>query len=136
MPSTMPIHTPPRRVRRRLLAVTLSAVVVLALAGAVAFAAAVATTKAASGVTRTAATLNGQADAVSADSVALFDYGTTPSMGSYTAAKTIPTGPKSVSRKLKGLTPGTPYYFQLIVIENGYPSNAYYGQVLTFKTKK
>src|SRR4051812_3790541 len=104
-----------KRNRSYLLAVAVVALV-LALPAAVAAASPGATTRAASGVTATTATLNGTVDPNKQDTTYHFDYGKTTAYGSSTPAQGPVKGNsgKSVSSQLTQLAPSTTYHFRLV----------------------
>jgi hypothetical protein len=74
------------------------------------------TTKPATSVTETGATLNGMVDPNGAETKYYFEYGTTESYGSKTAELSAGTGESSVeeSAALTGLTLGTKYDFRIV----------------------
>jgi len=75
-----------------------------------------ATTGNASGVSSTAATLEGTAFVPSgASGTAVFEYGTAPSLGSTAGSTTLSAGERSVGATLSGLTPNTTYRYRLKV---------------------
>ena len=93
-----------------------------------------ATTNAASSVNSTAATLNGTVNANNANTVVMFEYGTTTSYGtSVTAVQSPATGTSatSVSCSLTGLTPNTTYHFRVKSVNMAGTTN---GIDLTFTT--
>jgi hypothetical protein len=89
---------------------------VLALPTAVAAASPGATTRAATAVTSTTATLNGTVDPNKKDTAYHFEYGKTTAYGSSTPAQGPVTGNsgKSVSAGLTQLAPSTTYHFRLV----------------------
>jgi|GEM_PF-1816944 hypothetical protein len=85
------------------------------------FAAASATTKSATSITTTGATLNGIVNANGGSSIAKFAYGLTTSCGDTVMASQSPvtgTSNTSVSKALTGLTSGTTYHFKVIGTNN------------------
>ena len=75
-----------------------------------------ATTSAATGVTTTAATLNGSVTPNGTDTTYSFQWGTDTSYGNTTAAGDAGSGTSavSVSANLSSLTPGTTYHFRVV----------------------
>ena len=78
----------------------------------------------ASGVTSSGATLNGSVNPEGTDTVAYFEYGTSPSFGSTTAQQDLGSGSSAVpfGIGLSGLQPGTTYYYELVTVSNGLTS--------------
>lgn len=76
-----------------------------------------ATTGEATGVTDTAATLNGTANPNKEESTFYFEYGTTTGYGAKTPVQNAGGGNagKAVSAAISGLTPSTTYHFRLVV---------------------
>jgi hypothetical protein len=74
------------------------------------------TTLPASSITATNAILNGTVNPNGAATTAYFQYGLTPSYGSFSPTNILPATnvALSVSNLLSGLTPGTTYYYQLV----------------------
>src|SRR5205814_915731 len=106
---------------------------VLALPAAVAAASPGATTRAATGVTATTATLNGTVDPNKQETTYHFDYGKTTAYGSSTTAQGPVKGNsgKSVSSQLTQLAPSTTYHFRLVAVN---ASGTAQGADLTFTT--
>ncbi|HET8953897.1 MAG TPA: fibronectin type III domain-containing protein [Solirubrobacteraceae bacterium] len=77
-----------------------------------------ATTGAASGVTRSAATLNGTADPNGTSTTWYFDYGTTTAYGLQSAGGDAGAAndPVAVSTALSGLSAGTTYHYRLVAV--------------------
>ena len=77
-----------------------------------------ATTGAASGVTRSAATLNGTADPNGTSTTWYFDYGTTTAYGLQSAGGDAGPGtdPVAVSTAISGLSAGTTYHYRLVAV--------------------
>ncbi len=75
-----------------------------------------ATTGAATGVSATAATLNGTVNPNGSSTTAYFEYGTTTAYGSRTTAQSLGSGtaPVSVSQAVFGLLCNTLYHFRLV----------------------
>jgi hypothetical protein len=111
-------------------------VLLVALGAGVAVAGSVATTQPATSVTHRAATLHGTVNAGPSGSAWLFEYGTSPALGSYTKSRSIGSVRTRVALTLHDLAAGGVYYFRLVVIQGGYTSTARYGQILRFKTKR
>jgi hypothetical protein len=78
------------------------------------------------GVTSSAATLNGSVNPNGADTNWYFEFGTSTSYGTKTPAKTIRAGTHAmnVSAPLAGLTAGTTYHFRLVASNTAGPSNS------------
>ncbi|HET9198563.1 MAG TPA: hypothetical protein VFN92_09965 [Solirubrobacterales bacterium] len=78
----------------------------------------VATTAGATGISETAATLNGSVTAEGAPTTYFFEYGTTSAYGSQVPAPEAPAGsgraPHRFRVDLPGLTPGTTYHYRLV----------------------
>lgn len=74
------------------------------------------TTKKASGVKRTSATLHGSIKPGGATTTYYFEYGTSKSYGKKTGKHTLKAGVslKSVGLTIRGLKPGTKYHFRLV----------------------
>jgi hypothetical protein len=91
------------------------------------------TTKPATNVNQTSATLNADVNP-QGSATAYFEYGTTPSLGQTTGAQNL-TGIANllVSASLTGLVPQTTYYFR-IVSQNQYGASL--GQTLSFVTSQ
>lgn len=79
-------------------------------------AAPVVTTKGASSLRDSTATLNGSANPNGQSTTAYFEYGTTPSYGAKSAAKGLGSGRSTanVAIGVSGLAPGTTYHFRLV----------------------
>ena len=90
-----------------------------------------ATTLAATSIGTTNATLNASIIPLGGVTAYYFQYGTTPSYGSYTPTNSLAAGSSSVSvsNVLTGLTPGAIYYYQAVA-QNSISTNA--GAQLTF----
>jgi hypothetical protein len=71
-------------------------------------------------VSSTSEMLNGVATTTDPDSAVYFQYGTTPSFGTDTKVTTIGAGTTAVSATVTGLTPGSRYYFRVIVAQGSY----------------
>jgi hypothetical protein len=123
-------------VRFRVVSILACAVLLVALGAAVAVAMSVATTQRATSVTRRAATVHGTVNAGPTGSAWLFEYGTTPTLGSYTKSRSIGLGRTPVAVRFNDLATGSVYYFRLVVIQGGYTSTARFGQILSFRTKR
>lgn len=95
---------------------------------------AVATTGDATSVTRHSAILNGVVDSNS-NSTYFFQYGRTRAYGKATPTMAVGAGLSAVSSKIKGLKPGTTYYFRLIVYQGGDPSQVERGGNHAFTSK-
>jgi hypothetical protein len=93
----------------------------------------VATTGTATSVIDTGATLNGTVDANGTATTYHFEYGTTASYGSQTAATSAGSGtsPVSESAAVTGLSPGTTYHFRIVATSAAGTSN---GSDQTFTT--
>jgi hypothetical protein len=93
----------------------------------------VATTGAAGGVTATSATLTGTVDPNGRATTWYFQYGTSTSYGSRTAAKSAGAGtaPVAVSAPVSGLTRGKTYHFRLVATSDAGTSR---GADRTFST--
>jgi PKD repeat protein len=93
----------------------------------------VATTAAASGVSTTAATLNGSANPNGSATSAHFEYGTTTSYGNSTPDQDLGGGSSAVatSAPLSGLAPSTTYHYRLVAT-NSFGTS--YGADTTFTT--
>jgi len=79
----------------------------------------------ASNVTSGGATLNASVNPQGTDTVAYFQYGTSPgALGSTTTQQDLGSGTSAVpfSAGLTGLQPGTIYYYQLVTVANGVTS--------------
>jgi hypothetical protein len=112
------------------------AVLLVALGAGVAVARSVATTLPATSVTHRAATVHGFVNGGPTGSAWLFEYGTSPALGSDTKPRSTGSGRTSVALSLHHLAAGTVYYFRLVVIQGGYISTARFGKVLSFRTKR
>lgn len=88
---------------------------------------------AATGITRTAATLNGTVNPNRASTQYWFEYGTTPSLGNASALEQVGDGsaPRAVSVSLSDLNPSSAYYFRLNAQNQFGTAN---GAILSFKT--
>jgi len=121
-------------VLRRTVLATCIAIGSFAFAGTAVAAAPVATTLAATGVTATTATLNGNVVRNDEETTYYFEYGKTTAYGTKTAAAGVsgnaPTG-KLVSESISGLTPSTTYHFRLVATN---PSGTANGADMTFIT--
>src|SRR5205085_2853352 len=64
--------------------------------------------------TSTSVQLRSKVEPNGADTTVRFDYGTTPSLGSHTASRTVKASQliKGIAVNLSGLTPNTYYYYQ------------------------
>ena len=96
-----------------------------------------ATTQAATGVTPTAATLNGGVNPHGSITSVYFVYGTTDSpltTGTTTAAELIGSGTSAVAvtTALTGLLPGTTYYYEVVATSAGGTTDG--GPILSFTT--
>jgi hypothetical protein len=79
----------------------------------------------ASNVTSSGATLNASVDPQGTDTIAYFQYGTSPtSLGSTTTQQDLGSGTSAVpvAVGLTGLQPGTTYYYELVTVSNGLTS--------------
>jgi hypothetical protein len=94
--------------------------VLLAVPAAALAAAPSATTGAASGVTRTSATLNGTVDPNQAATTWYFEYGTTTAYGLQSAGGDAGAGddPVAVSIPVSGLSAGTTYHYRLVAVND------------------
>jgi len=92
-----------------------------------------ASTSAASGVTNTAATLNGSVNPNELATSVYFDYGTTSSYGTSTPAQSIGSGTTAVpvSAGISGLSGGTVYHYRVVAINSAGTTD---GPDLTFTT--
>jgi NHL repeat-containing protein len=93
-----------------------------------------ATTEAASGISQTAATLNGKVDAEGNDASCEFEYGTTAAYGKSVPCSVNPvtgTAATAVSAALSGLSAGTTYHYRVAAENEGGLSN---GSDATFTT--
>ncbi len=92
-------------------------------------------TIAASKVSRTTATLNGQISSNKAITQYWFEYGTTPNLGNTTSFTTLGSDNSNifVSLPLSGLSPNTTYYFRVDAQNQFSTVN---GSTLSFKTNK
>ena len=92
------------------------------------FAAPTATTRAATGVSASIATLNGLVNPNGSSTDVTFEYGTTASYGSTAPATTGTLNGDStatdVSAALTGLTPSTPYHFRVVAVNSGGTTNS------------
>jgi NHL repeat-containing protein len=94
----------------------------------------VVTTEAASGISQTAATLNGKVDAEDDDASCEFEYGTTAAYGKSVPCSVNPvtgTAATAVSAALTGLAAGTTYHYRVAAENEGGLSN---GSDATFTT--
>lgn len=93
----------------------------------------VATTRAATSITRTAAQLNGTVNPGGRPTTYYFQYGTTASYTSQTPTANAGSGtaPKTVSTKVNGLQRATTYHMRLVATN---ASGTSFGQDFTFKT--
>jgi NHL repeat-containing protein len=94
----------------------------------------VVTTEAASGISQTAATLNGKVDAEGNDAECEFEYGTSAAYGKSVPCSLNPvtgTTATAVSAALSGLTAGTTYHYRVAAENEGGLSN---GSDATFTT--
>jgi len=91
------------------------------------------TTKSASSIRDTTATLNGSVNPLGQSTSAYFEYGTTTSYGASSAVKNVGSGNNStnVAIGIAGLTPGATYHFR-VVAKNGTGSSS--GSDQTFTT--
>lgn len=101
-------------------------------AGAVADTAA--STGPASAVSATTAILNGTADAPDTSATYSFEYGTSPKLGQHTNVTAVGAGPTPAGAQLTGLTPGTTYYFRLVLTPSSYGNTYAPGETLRFTT--
>jgi phosphodiesterase/alkaline phosphatase D-like protein len=87
----------------------------------------------ATSVKMTSAVLNGTVNPNGARTTYYFAWGPTSALGQHTAQGTLAAGTKAVSVKttLKGLTPGSPYHYQLVASNSGGTS---YGSIRTLHT--
>jgi hypothetical protein len=122
--------------RRNLVSVAVAGILALTLfVPAGAQAAAVATTGTASNVTQTSADLSGTADPTTTDAEFCFDYGTTSSYGQVSSCTPLTsTGAQPITEHITGLSPGTTYHFELVVIDLSYPSTTSRGGDASFTT--
>jgi hypothetical protein len=90
-------------------------------------------TKAASGVTKIEATLNGAVNPEGLEAKYYFEYGTTESYGTKTAEASAGSGTSYVeeSKAVVGLFEGTKYYFRIVATNS---NGTTYGASQTFKT--
>ena len=89
-------------------------------------------TGAASGISGTAATLNGTVEPNGGATTWRFEYGTTTAYGSATSSQPVSgPGPQPVSAPLSGLTPGTTYHYRLVATS---PGGTAHGDDATFTT--
>lgn len=122
--------------KKLMLAAAAALAVVLAPAAAPALAAVPGvSTGGVSGVTFSAAKVNGGVDPNGAETTWYFEYGTTRRYGSRTGVASAGSGTsgKRVSADLSGLTPNTTYHFRLVASN---ASGVRSGADKTFKTKK
>ncbi len=124
--------------RRRPLSATLFAVLALVAisvsgVGLAVAAAPVATTTAATDVTATTATLNGEVEPNQEDTTYRFEYGTTTAYGTQTPVQgPIGGNPKrKVDANVTGLAPRTTYHYRVIATN---PSGTVFGADMTFTT--
>ncbi len=91
------------------------------------------TTKKASGVKSTSATLHGSVKPGGAKTTYFFEFGTSKSYGSKTGKHTLKAGDttRSVAAVIKGLKPGTKYHFRLVAKNSAGTVN---GKDVTFTT--
>jgi len=90
-------------------------------------------TSAASGVSQTSATLNGQVNPNGANTSYWFEYGTTQSLGQSTGSQGIGSGTSltSINSYISGLSQNTTYYFRAVA-QNSYGTT--HGSILSFTT--
>jgi phosphodiesterase/alkaline phosphatase D-like protein len=91
------------------------------------------TTRKASGVKSTSASLHGSVKPGGAKTTYYFEYGTSKSYGSKTTKRTLKAGDttKRVAAVIKGLKPGTTYHFRLVAKNS---AGAVHGRDVTFTT--
>ncbi|MFH1230165.1 MAG: hypothetical protein V1709_01570 [Planctomycetota bacterium] len=91
------------------------------------------TTKPATNVLLTSATLNGTVNPNGVSTTIYFQYGTSLGYGSTTLYQSIGSGASSINvfANVTGLTPNTNYNFRVVVSRSG---STFYGSNLTFKT--
>jgi hypothetical protein len=103
--------------RSRLRSVTIAvAAAILTVGVGVAHADSVAVNGGATYLSSTSEMLNGLVNTTDPDSAYGFQYGTTPNFGQYTKTATVGAGTTVVAATVTGLTPGTKYYFRLVVV--------------------
>src|ERR1700760_4593388 len=92
-----------------------------------------ATTEAATGVSKTLATLNGTVNPDGLETKYFFEYGTSSAYGKLTSEVSAGsgTGNVKVSKEVTGLTGATEYHFRLVAVN---ATGATYGSDKTFKT--
>ena len=122
--------------RFRLVSLLACAALLAALGAGVALARSVATTQRATSVTHSAATVHGTVNGGPTGSAWLFEYGTSPALGSETKPRSVGSSRTAVALRFHHLAAGSVYYFRLVVIQGGYVSTARYGQTLSFRTKR
>jgi hypothetical protein len=93
----------------------------------------VVTTRKASGVKSTSATLHGSVKPGGAKTTYFFEYGTTKSYGAKSAKHTLKAGDttRSVAAVIKRLKPGTKYHFRLVAKNS---AGTAHGKDVTFTT--
>ncbi|MCU1503352.1 MAG: hypothetical protein JWM12_2706, partial [Ilumatobacteraceae bacterium] len=97
------------------------------------------TTLAATGVMQTTGTLNGTLTVGMTSTVTSFQWGTSPTLTTFTTAAATPspaTNTTAVAAALSGLTPGTTYYFRAVGTTNAGldTEGILYGAILSFQT--
>jgi hypothetical protein len=95
---------------------------------------ATATTDAASGITTTAATLNGTVNPNNVNTSVTFQYGLTTSYGNTVTADPSPitgNGSTAVSKGITGLSPYTTYHYRVVAVNY---AGTTYGTDLSFRT--
>lgn len=117
-------------------ALTVLAILVVALSPALSLADSEATTSPATSLTFTSAVLHGVANPSSSDAAYAFQYGTSTSYTQTTSPTAISdTGAQNVSVPVGNLQPGTTYHFRLVVADNvGYSPTYHTGDDMTFTT--
>ncbi|MBI3572397.1 hypothetical protein HY091_02615, partial [Candidatus Kaiserbacteria bacterium] len=95
------------------------------------------TTGSATSITSSGATLNGTVNPNGVTATAWFEYGTTSSYGSSTAAQTLAAGTTAVavSAAVTGLSPNTTYHFRIDASNNGGTSYGLDASFTTLATK-
>jgi uncharacterized repeat protein (TIGR01451 family) len=89
------------------------------------------TTRNATNVSTSSATLNGRVDGNGSSVRAWFEYGTNTNLGYTTSQNSYGSGSTDYSRSISGLYPNTTYYFRAVA-ENSDGTD--YGSILSFRT--